>query len=147
MTLSRETAAMLGLIALLAVATALSLSQTVLAQTSADKSPADCEPQDGVQFVCGHSATEDLAYIPGTHWVLASSFTGDGGIRLVNVQDRTITTLYPSVGAKETLDNKTYSACPGPVDGDDRTKFITHGLALSPRKDGMYTLLAVHHGK
>lgn len=138
---------MLKLLALVTAATAIPLPHSLFAQTAAGPSSTDCTSQEGVQFVCGHSAAEDLAYIPGTHWVLASSFTGDGGIRLVNVQDRTVTTLYPSVGAKDTLDNKRYSACPGPVEGDDRTKFITHGLALSPKKDGMYTLLAVHHGK
>jgi hypothetical protein len=138
---------MLRLSTFLAVTTALSLSQSISAQTATDNSAADCGPQDGVQFVCGHSAAEDLAFIPGTNWVLASSFTGDGGIRLVNVTDRSVTTLYPSADAKEALDKKTYGTCPGPVDGDDRAKFITHGLALSAGKHGRYTLYAVHHGK
>jgi len=107
----------------------------------------NCAPAGNVQFVCGQDGPEDLVYIPGTDWVIASAFGGSGGIRLISVREKTSTVLYPSAGAKEQLDKKTYDTCPGPADAEDKAKFVTHGLALRPGRNSTYTLYAVHHGK
>src|SRR5438034_1200422 len=46
-----------------------------------------CNPVGNVRFVCGQQAPEDLVVIPGSQWILASSFAGTGGINLINVRD------------------------------------------------------------
>jgi len=127
---------------LLALALAFVGPQTLAAQTATG-----CAPAGNIQFVCGQEGPEDLIYLPGTDWVVASAMAGSGGIRLISVHDKTSTRLYPSADAKEQLNKKTYDTCPGAPDADDKAKFTTHGLALRVGRNSTHTLYAVHHGK
>lgn len=127
---------------LLAVTLTFALPRAAVAQNTAP-----CSPAGNIQFVCGQEAPEDLVYLPGTDWVVASSYGGNGGIRLISVREKTSTTLYPSAAAKDQLDKKTYDTCPGAPDADDKAKFTTHGLALRVGRNSTHTLYAVHHGK
>jgi DNA-binding beta-propeller fold protein YncE len=111
------------------------------------QTPATCAPSGNIQYVCGQEAPEDLVLIPGTDWVLASSFAGNGGIRLISVRDKTTTVAYPSAMSKDRFDQKTYDTCPGPPEEADKAKFATHGLALHAGRGSSFTLYAVHHGK
>jgi DNA-binding beta-propeller fold protein YncE len=129
-------------LALLALSLAFVVPQTLVAQTTAG-----CAPAGNIQFVCGQEGPEDLVYLPGTDWIVASSMSGSGGIRLISVRDKTSTTLYPAADAKDQLDKKTYDSCPGEPDPDDKAKFTTHGLALRVGRNSTHTLYAVHHGK
>jgi len=108
---------------------------------------AACNPAGNVQFVCGQQAPEDLVLVPGSEWVLAGAFSGNGGINLISVRDKTTTVAYPAATAKERLDAKTYDSCPGPPDAADKAKFTTHGLALRAGRNSVHTLYVVHHGK
>jgi len=110
------------------------------------QAPAPCSPSGNVQFVCGQEAPEDLAVLPGSDWVFASDFSGNGGIRLINTRDFTTTMAYPAPTAKDKLDAKTYDSCPGAPDVAEKAKFRTHGLALRPGKNSLHTLYTVHHG-
>src|SRR6202049_5308748 len=92
--------------------------QPLTAQTAAS-----CAPAGNIQFVCGQEAPEDLLHLPGSDWVIASSMAGNGGIRLISVRGKTSTLLYPSSGAKEQLDRKTYDSCPGAPEPEDKAKF------------------------
>ena len=47
-----------------------------------------CAPAGGVEFVCGLEAPEDLVALPGEEWVVASAYSGRGGIYLVRARDR-----------------------------------------------------------
>src|SRR5215813_8366910 len=130
------------------VVTILSLSVIFLVPAaSAAQTPANCAPSGNIQYVCGQEAPEDLVLVPGTDWILASSYGGNGGIRLVSTRDKTSTVAYPSPDAKDRLDKKTYDTCPGPPDETDKAKFTTHGLALREGRNSSHTLYAVHHGK
>src|SRR5579864_6981629 len=113
----------------------------------AAQAPAGCAPAGNIQFVCGQTSPEDLALVPGSQWVFASVFGGNGGVRLISVADRTSAISYPTATSKDRLDAKTYDTCPGPPDAEDKAKFTTHGLALRVGKNSMHTLYAVHHGK
>jgi hypothetical protein len=86
---------------------------------------------------------EDLLVLPGAQWVVASAMSGDGGIALVRVSDRAVTKAYPAATAKEQLDTKTYSACPGPPSAG---KFTTHGLYVQPGDGAVHRMLVVGHG-
>lgn len=133
---------------LLVLAAIVALPLSVAAQPPAQTPPPPCTPSDGnLKFVCGQQSPEDLVHLPGTDWVLASAFGGNGGIKLISVKDKTSTTLYPSADAREQLDKKTYDTCPGAPEGDDKARFTTHGLALMAGRNSVHTLYAVHHGK
>src|ERR1700751_3013050 len=129
-------------IALLVFLITFAFFHPLTAQTAAS-----CAPAGNIQFVCGQDGPEDLLHLPGSDWVLASVMAGNGGIRLISVQGKTSTILYPSSSPKEQLDTKTYDSCPGAPEPDDKVKFTTHGLAMQAVRNSIYTLYAVHHGK
>jgi hypothetical protein len=118
-----------------------------LGQQRAPQGPpaAPCDPA-GKEYVCGQAAPEDLVVVPGGEWVVASSFAGSGGIKVINTKDRTTIAGYPSATSKDEFDSKTYNACPGAPDANEKARFTTHGLALRPGRNSVHTLYAVHHG-
>ncbi len=105
--------------------------------------PASCDPRGPVKFVCGLNGPEDLAQVPGTRWLIASSFAGDG-LALVDTRTAAVTQLFPSAAATERLDAATYDACPGPP--VTAPLFQTHGLFMKPGRGGRHTLYVVSHG-
>jgi len=108
-----------------------------------------CVPQGqgGEQFVCDQTAPEDLVVVPGSEWIVATSYGGRGGLRIVNVKEKKSTIAYPLPTSKEQLDKKIYDTCPGPPDADDKATFTTHGVALREGKNSLHTVYTVHHGK
>ena len=82
----------------------------------AGQAPAGCAPVGSVRFICGQEAPEDLVLIPGTDWVVASVFSGKGGIRLISIREKTTSFAYPITTSRERLDARTYDSCPGPPD-------------------------------
>ena len=110
------------------------------------QAPADCGPAGNLQFVCGQQGPEDLVVLPGSQWVVASSFGGSGGIYLIRVSDRTSTLAYPGAASRDRLDAKTYASCPGPPDAAAKAKFLTHGLSIQPGNNSIHRLYVVVHG-
>jgi hypothetical protein len=103
-----------------------------------------CVP--GGQYVCGQTAPEDLVLVPGGEWMVATVFSGQGGIKLINTRDKTTTVGYPSASAKEQFDSKTYNTCPGVPTADHKNNFRTHGVALREGRNSVHTLYVVNHG-
>ena len=97
--------------------------------------------------MCGQDAPEDLVLVPGSDWVIASVFSNNGGIRLIDTRSKATTTAYPTATAREELDARTYDSCPGPPDAADKAAFRTHGLAIRAGRASVHTLYAVHHGR
>src|SRR5438128_861649 len=93
-----------------------------LAGQRAPAPPPPCSPSDS-KYICGQDAPEDLVVVPGSEWVLASAFGGKGGIRLINVKDKTSTVAFPSATSKEQLNAKVWDTCPGPPEQADKDKF------------------------
>jgi len=109
----------------------------------AAQSPPACEPGDDMQFVCGQQAPEDLVTLPGSQWVVASAYSGTGGVELIRVRDRTASTVYPAATASERHDTETYPDCPGPPTAGG---FTTHGLSVLPGDGSVHRLFVVGHG-
>ena len=100
----------------------------------------------GIKLICNQQAPEDLVVVPGAQWVVASAYSGTGGISLIRVRDRTSIRAYPAAAARRRLDEKKYSECPGPPDSGPEARFTTHGLWLQPGTSTMHTLFVVGHG-
>ena len=119
----------------------------VSAQPPAAQPAPPCVPSaEGVQFVCGQLAPEDLVLVPGNQWVVASSFSGAGGLYLIRVSDRTSSRAYPSASSKDAFDTAAYKSCPGAPDAAMKAKFQTHGLSLREGTNGVHRLYVVVHG-
>jgi len=116
--------------------------------TCSSGSPQDCEGLDGIKFVCGVPAPEDLVAIPNTRWIIASSMPRDGtagGLFLIDTRAGTAELVDFGVApqsANEGAEAAFADACPPP----DRAKLITHGVSLSMAETGVYRLLVVGHG-
>jgi hypothetical protein len=109
------------------------------------RAQAECGPVGQIRFVCGQNGPEDLVEVPGSTWLIASAYGAEGGIHLIDTKAGSSARLFPSPMAKERLD-KTYSACPGPLEGADKDRFRTHGLYLKSGRNSLHTLYVVHHG-
>jgi hypothetical protein len=111
------------------------------AQAGAPAAP--CTPAGAVRFICGQRAPEDLVALPGSRWVVASAYSGAGGLFLIRASDRVATQVYPALGAAARPDTKTDPSCPGaPAPG---APFQTHGLSLQQGRNSVHRLYAVMH--
>ena len=108
--------------------------------------PPSCGPIGDLRFVCGPDGPEDLVAVPRTRWLVSSAIAGAGGIYVIDTAKSTTTRVFPTATSAERLDTGTYASCPGPLRGEDRTSFRTHGLYLKPGRGSTHTLYAVHHG-
>jgi hypothetical protein len=91
--------------------------------------------------VCGQQAPEDLMAL-GSQWVVASAYSGTGGVALIRVSDRTPYTVYPAAGAQNRPDTRTYPNCAAPPSAP----FTTHGVYVQPGNGPVYKLFVVGHG-
>jgi DNA-binding beta-propeller fold protein YncE len=107
--------------------------------------PPPCPP-GGTKYICGQQAPEDLVLVPGSDWVVASVFAGNGGIRVINTKNKSTSVVYPAPSSKEQFDRKTYDTCPAPPSAADKAMFRTHGLALRAGRNSVHALYVVHHG-
>ena len=130
----------LGVVALGVVALALGVSSQIRAQAPS------CEPVGEIRFVCGQDGPEDLVIVPGSPWLVASAYGARGGLFAINTKEASSARLFPSATATDRLDRQNYASCPGPLQGEDREHFRTHGLYLQEGRRGVHTLYAVHHG-
>jgi hypothetical protein len=105
-----------------------------------------CEPVGDIRFVCGQDGPEDLVVVPNTRWLIASAYGMSGGLFAIDTKEGSSTRLFPSATVKDRLDRQTYADCPGPLAGEDREYFRTHGLYLKEGRRGVHTLYVVHHG-
>lgn len=128
----------------LAVWVAGSLGAATQAQAPAP-APAPCDAVGDVRFVCGLPAPEDLVVIPGAEWVVASAYSGTGGLYLIRAGDQMPMRAYPSPTAGQRLDAQTYTACPGPPETTEN-RFQTHGLYLQAGAGSVHRLFVVAHG-
>jgi hypothetical protein len=115
-------------------------SSSLSAQPPPQPPPPPCTPAADV--VCDQQAPEDLVAV-GPDWVVASAYSGSGGVALIRVSDRMTHTAYPSSSAGDRLDAGTYPDCPGPPNPES---FLTHGVYVEPGGGPSYKLFVVGHG-
>src|SRR5262245_53506173 len=97
----------LTLLGFVAVAAALPLGTAAQGQPQGGTPAAPCVQAGNKQFVCDQVSPEDLVLVPGGDWVVSTVYARPGGVRLINVRDKSTTTAYPSATAKDQFDNKT----------------------------------------
>jgi hypothetical protein len=125
---------------------ALASLPIVAQQPPAAGPPPPCVAEGQIRVVCGQDGAEDLVEVPRTQWLIASAFGQSGGLFLIDTKASTSRKIFPDATAADRHDMKTYAACPGPPQGDDRARFRTHGLYLEPGRGQQHTLYVVHHG-
>lgn len=104
-----------------------------------------CPPSDGVNWVCGPRAAEDLVRIPGTPWVLTSGLATDKPASLYVIDHRTKQAhpVFPLAGPPAMHLETTWRAvCPGPP---NLKTLSLDGLALRTQEKTSL-LYAANHG-
>jgi hypothetical protein len=114
------------------------------ATTAGAASGDPCAPRDGLTFICGTGAVEDLAPVPGTAYLLAGGmrFAEPAPIRLINTARGTLQVAWPAANGVRP-DRSAYPGCPGPPDA---SRLSTTGLALQPLTPTLSRLYAVNEG-
>jgi sugar lactone lactonase YvrE len=138
----------LALLAAIVVIAVVALPLGIVAQGPPRGGPAaaPCVQAGNTQYVCAQVSPEDLVVVPGGEWVVSTAYAQPGGLRVINVRDKSTTIMYPSATAKEQFDNKTYDTCPGPPNEQMKAYMQTHGVAIKEGRNNQHTLYAVHHG-
>jgi hypothetical protein len=107
------------------------------------QSPPACQPSNGLNFVCGVKAPEDLVQVPNTKWLITGGDSAGGGLRLIDTQAKTMTELFSTQVSHARPDTAKFAGCPGPL---DPKVAVLHGLNLRAAGRGGATLYVVNHG-
>ena len=104
-----------------------------------------CAPTDGLRFICGPEASEDLVRLPGTRWLIASGLNigKPAHLYLIDTRAKRSAILFPLGASSMKLDRARAPGCEGPP---DLARISTDGLALRPGRAGMHMLYATNHG-
>jgi sugar lactone lactonase YvrE len=106
-----------------------------------------CAPSNGLQYICGPVASEDVAQVPGTRWLIASSLNLGQPDRFWLIDARSHLAAPLRVGGlaapRHARAVQRASGCTGPP---DPAGLSTDGLALGPGARGRHRLYAANHG-
>ena len=104
-----------------------------------------CAPSNGLQYVCGPTASEDLARIPGTRWLVVSGMNigSPAHLYLVDSRSKHAAVLFPRGVPVMQADPALRSDCPGPP---DLSKLSTDGINIRAGSGGLHMLYAANHG-
>lgn len=104
---------------------------------------ASCTPEGDLAYLCGATKPEDLAWIPGTAWIVASGFAPGSGLKLVHAPSRTLQPWYTGVPEQVAGDRVRYPDCAAPP---DPTVFNARGISFRTARAGEGELYIVNHG-
>lgn len=128
--------------------------QAVVTQQDAStvKVAENCEPGEGIAYLCGVINGEDILQIGSSDWLLVSGMDGSlsgsdirGKIHLVNAVDKSAEILFPGNAPVYQHNTELYGQCPGPLDAQN---FSAHGLSLQKTDKGpeTYRVYMTSHG-
>ncbi len=105
-----------------------------------------CLPDNGIDAICGPVASEDLARIPGTRWLIASGLNIGAPARLylVDARNKQSRTLFPRSRPRMNPQASSRGICPGPLQPDRMSLDGLNIRAGTKRSPAM--LLAANHG-
>jgi len=104
-----------------------------------------CAPSDGLRFICGPVASEDIVRVPGSRWLIASGMNlgQPAHLYLIDARAKTASVLFPLGEPQMALDRRVAPDCSGPP---DLSRMSTDGLGLHPGPRGVHMLYAANHG-
>jgi hypothetical protein len=105
-----------------------------------------CLPDSGLEAICGPVASEDLARIPGTHWLIVSGLNvgSPAHLYLIDTHSKHSRTLFPLNRSRLEAQASFRGTCPGPLQPD---RMSIDGLNIRAGSNGAPAmLLAANHG-
>jgi len=115
------------------------------AQSTLPPAAHSCAPSDGLNYICGPTASEDLARVPGTRWLVASGMNVGEPAQLYLIDSRTkrVTSLFPTDNPVMQLDAALGIGCTGPPRLE---KMSTDGINMRAGRNRQHLLYAANHG-
>ena len=118
-----------------------------VAATATDPTSATptCPPAEGLHFICGPVASEDLVRVPGTRWLISGGLNvgAPAHLYLIDTREKSASVVFPLEATRMTLDRTLTPGCSGPP---DLSRLSTDGLALRSGSGGRHLLYAANHG-
>lgn len=105
-----------------------------------------CLPDSGMAAICGPVASEDLARIPGTRWLVASGLNvgAPANLYLVDTRGKQSRVLFPSRLPRLQMQASFRGLCPAPL---QPARMSIDGLSIrAGAKGSPAMLLAANHG-
>jgi hypothetical protein len=105
-----------------------------------------CPMDNGIAAICGPVASEDIARVPGTHWLIASGLNigSPANLYLIDSRSKSSRALFPRNGPALHMQSSFRGICPGPLQPE---RMSLDGLGVHAGKNGAPTLLlAANHG-
>lgn len=122
-------------------ATAVAAPQT---ETASDT----CAGEQGLTYICGMKAPEDLLVLGSTGLLLASGQRRPeipaGHMYLIDPVAGTVTQLVPSASFRQEHDRTRFPDCPGPV---NIQAFSVHGMGITETAPGLFNIYSTSHGE
>jgi len=130
------------------LAMALALASTAAAQQPPAGPPlASCGVHGDIEVLCGTHSPEDLELAPDGKYLIATQFVNQGragvpgqGMELFDLAKKTFAKMAVSDAPDKSWGD---ASCPGPIDD----ALVSHGESLAKRKNGVWALYVVNHGK
>jgi hypothetical protein len=134
-----------GVAALLVPLTVLLVCAGAAAAPPAASIADRCAPSDGLHYICGLTASEDLVRVPATKWLIASGMNvgAPAHLYLVDSQRKRAEPVFPADSSALPQSFHSTMGCSGPP---DLKRMSLDGLALRPGTTGRHTLYAANHG-
>ena len=110
-----------------------------VAQNAEDAASSDCRDEQGLSYLCGFVAPEDVVNVGSTGYVLASGHRPPGHMYLIDPATGTHRELIHGAAFRLQHDTGAYPDCPGPLNLE---AFDVHGISIaeiSPRRFVLYT--------
>jgi sugar lactone lactonase YvrE len=104
-----------------------------------------CAPSNGLNYVGGPTASEDLAHIPGTRWLIASGMNigSPAHLYLVDMRTQRAAILFP-IG-RPAMAREPHCGSAG-AEPPNLATLSTDGINLRVGDDGRHMLYAANHG-
>jgi hypothetical protein len=100
-----------------------------------------CTAASDMSYVCDIVNAEDLVTVPGSAWILASSYSAGGGVYAIDSSSRAFNQVYDPSNTKH--DARAFPGCGSPPAAD---AFVSHGLNIRATGNGRSMLYVVGHG-
>jgi hypothetical protein len=119
------------------------VTSPLLAQNANDTPSSDCRNEQGLSYLCGFVAPEDVVNVGSTGFVLASGHRAPGHMYLIDPATGAHSELIHGAAFRLQHDADAYPDCPGPLNLE---AFDVHGISLAETLPRRFSLYTTSHG-
>ena len=120
------------------------IESPVLAQRANAAPPPDCRGEQGLTYLCGFVAPEDIVNVGSTGLVLASGHRAPGHMYLIDPATGSWSELIRGAAFRVQHDTSDYPDCPG---APNLELIDVHGISLTETSPRVFSIYTTSHGE